>query len=148
MEPFALKHITLARSMMFRHGITYVCENLPAIFSQSQMPMKMSCCRNIFCQNCLALWLESANTCPTCRAQLFPKPNTHAHGDGDSDGEEEEEEGSEPASEHEESDMDVDVEDESEDHGDSEPEDAEDSDVSLYTNSDSDSDSDSDFSAD
>lgn len=41
--------------------------------TQIRTPVKVSCCNNIFCDECLRTWLATSNTCPTCRAELFEK---------------------------------------------------------------------------
>ena len=38
---------------------------------ENHAPIKMSCCKNVFCRDCLNAWFDTANTCPTCRAELF-----------------------------------------------------------------------------
>jgi hypothetical protein len=30
-------------------------------------------CRHMFCKPCMEAWLDVSNTCPMCRAVLFPK---------------------------------------------------------------------------
>ncbi|EMD68258.1 hypothetical protein COCSADRAFT_270939 [Bipolaris sorokiniana ND90Pr] len=42
--------------------------------AESRLPIRMPCCNNIFCHHCINLWLNSVNTCPTCRVQLFEGP--------------------------------------------------------------------------
>jgi hypothetical protein len=32
----------------------------------------VSCCNNVFGRHCLEIWLKSNNSCPLCRAELFP----------------------------------------------------------------------------
>lgn len=36
----------------------------------------MPCCNNVFCYRCINTWLNSANTCPTCRVRLFEGPES------------------------------------------------------------------------
>jgi hypothetical protein len=40
---------------------------------EDHTPIKMSCCNNIFGRYCLESWLNTATSCPYCRAELFPK---------------------------------------------------------------------------
>jgi hypothetical protein len=39
--------------------------------AESHVPLQMPCCNNVFCHRCINTWLNSGNTCPTCRVQLF-----------------------------------------------------------------------------
>ncbi|PPJ58323.1 hypothetical protein CBER1_04521 [Cercospora berteroae] len=48
-----------------------ICEEEPM-----QEPTQLAECRHTFCHNCILAWVQTANTCPTCRKELYePGPD-------------------------------------------------------------------------
>ncbi|CAK1360814.1 unnamed protein product [Cercospora beticola] len=41
-----------------------------------QEPTQLAECRHTFCHDCILAWVQTANTCPTCRKELYePEPD-------------------------------------------------------------------------
>ncbi|KAK4616226.1 hypothetical protein CLAFUW4_09796 [Fulvia fulva] len=51
----------------------------PICHDDIKAPFKTEC-NHIFCVECLKTWLESANTCPSCRNKLFEKVESDTTG--------------------------------------------------------------------
>jgi hypothetical protein len=74
--------------MSVPHGQHSVVVNVTTTISETDLqaeqhddhiPIKMiCCCNNVFGRRCLEVWLNDRNSCPTCRAELFPmNPTMH-----------------------------------------------------------------------
>ncbi|EUC49136.1 hypothetical protein COCMIDRAFT_85338 [Bipolaris oryzae ATCC 44560] len=77
--------------------------------AESRVPTRMLCCNNVFCHRCITAWLNSANTCPTCRVQLFevPEPEPEPEPDPSEFDESDESDGSDYEGEYYEEEFDV-----------------------------------------
>lgn len=67
------------RSVIVNVTTTISEADLQAEQHNDHTPIKMiCCCNNIFGRHCLEVWLNDRNSCPTCRAELFPmNPTMH-----------------------------------------------------------------------
>ena len=45
-------------------------DDCPICYEKIQAPFKTTC-NHVFCVECLKDWLDSANTCPSCRTELY-----------------------------------------------------------------------------
>jgi hypothetical protein len=47
--------------------------SLCGLFEYPRVPQKIACCGKVFCHSCLQIWFATANTCPTCRAEVYDR---------------------------------------------------------------------------